>query len=253
MNARQIVVPLKKIFSLRRRLKLFQSIVPRRFWFPGVLALGRIQAAIARMAGSSDCARYEASFVDTWLHELSRGGSFPIKYRVTGAEHLLKTESDEAGLLYCSVHLPLAEVMVRGFLDLGVPPDSVIAAPSNITGEGRWIPAGIAEGVKALPPGPATLLRVRTVLREGGRFAAMLDEDLGQPLKPQMMRLAGRVGARVVLCWAEMDKSGTICVNYEPAPHPIPDNEQKVLANLGVLEDRRQRIIAGLRGSRWGR
>jgi hypothetical protein len=169
-----------------------------------------------------------------------------IKYRTNGAEHLSTRLSDEAGILYCSVHLPLAYLLFWGFLDLGFPPDLVLAAPSNITADGRWVPAGKSKGVEALPPGATAFLRARTVLREGGRFASMADEVQGGPLKPQMMRLAGRLRARVVLCWAEMDDESTIWVNYETAPFPTPDTEAKVRANLNVLERKRHQILAGL-------
>lgn len=226
--------------------------VPRRFWFRGVLALSRAHAAIARMAGCRECARYESSCVDRWLVELTLSGSFPIDYRVEGAEHLVRTATDEAGILYCSVHVPLATVIVRACVELGAAPDYVIAAPHNINREGRWLPAGLREGFQAIVPGSGTLRRARTVLAEGGRFASMLDEAEGTPLRPALMQLAGSVRARVVLCWAEMDASRTIVVTYRTAPHAIPDTEEKVWANLAVLNQQRQRILAALQGQYWG-
>jgi hypothetical protein len=207
---------------------------------------------IARLAGVRECAGYEASSVDGWLAELTLRGPFAIKYRVIGAQHLAKAPGDEAGILYCSVHLPLSGVLLRGLQDLGASPDLVLAAPFNINRDGKLLPAGSAEGLNAVPPGPGLLRQVRTLLSEGGRFASMMDTDVGTPLRPTLMRVAGSVRARVVLGWAVMDATRTIVVTYETAPHPIPDTEEKVLANLAVLEEQRRRVLTSLRGQHWG-
>ena len=141
---------------------------------------------------------------------------------------------------------------MRACVDLGAAPDFVIAAPHNINRKGQWMPAGVAEGIKAISPGSGTIKKARTVLCEGGRFASMLDEDVGTPLRPALMRLAGSVRARVVLCWAVMDATRTIVVNFKTAPYPIPDTEEKVAANLAVLDEIRQQVLASLRGQHWG-
>jgi hypothetical protein len=242
----------RQLLSLERRALLFRSLVPRRYWFRAVLALSQVHATIARMAGAQECARYESSCVDRWLQVLTLSGPFPIDYRVEGAEHLLRTAADEAGILCCTVHVPLTSVMMRACVDLGAAPDYVIAAPININRDGRWLPAGLSEGFKAMPPGSGTLRRARTVLAEGGRFASMLDQAVGFPLRPALMQVAGSVRARVVLCWAEMDPSRTVVVTYRTAPHAIPDTEEKVSANMAVLDQHRQRILATLRGQYWG-
>jgi hypothetical protein len=247
-----IMASAKQVLSLRRRALLFRSMVPRRFWFRGVLALSQAQATIARMTGRRECARHEANCVDGWLVELTLSGPFAIDYRVEGAEHLVRTAADEAGILCCTVHVPLASVMMRACVELGAAPDCIIAAPHNINREGRWLPAGLSEGLRAIAPGLGTLRRARTVLAEGGRFASMLDEDVGTPLRPALMQVAGSVRARVVLCWAEMDANRTIVVTYRTAPHAIPDTEEKVWANLAVLDQQRQRVLATLRGQYWG-
>ena len=233
-------------------MALFQFLIPRRCWFPGVLILCRCLATLARLAGFRGCAGYEASSVDGWLAQLTLRGPFPVKYRVIGAHHLLKTGADEAGILYCSVHIPLVAVMMRGLLELGASPDLLLAAPRNINQEGKWLPAGTADGIQAIPPSPGLLRKVRTLLSEGGSFASMMDEDVGTPLRPTLMRLAGSVRARVILCWAVMDATRTIVVTYMTAPHPIPDTEEKVMANLAVLEEQRRRVLDSLRGQYWG-
>jgi hypothetical protein len=215
--------------------------------------LARCLAGIARLAGLRECARYEASTLDGWLAELTLRGAFPVKYRVEGAHHLARTPGDEAGILYCGVHLPLTAVMMRALHELGAAPDCLLAAPHNINQNGEWMPAGTENGFKALPPGPRLLRQVRSVLARGGRFASMMDTDVGTPLRPTLMRLAGSVRARVVLCWAAMDATRNIVVTYKTPPHPIPDTEEKVRENLAALDEHRQRVLASLRGQYWGR
>jgi hypothetical protein len=56
----------------------------------------------------------------------------------------------------------------------------------------------------------------------------------------------------VILCWAVMNTNRTIVVTYRTAPHPIPDTEEKVWANLAVLEEQRERVLANLLDQRWG-
>ena len=80
----------------------------------------------------------------------------------------------------------------------------------------------------------------------------MLDEDVGTPLRPALMQVAGSVRARVVLCWAEMNADRTIVVTYRTPPHSVPDTEEKVWANLAALDQQRQRVLATLRGQYWG-
>jgi hypothetical protein len=249
---RRIIDWAKKLLSLERRALLFRLLVPRRFWFSGVLTVGRVSAGILRLAGLKKAARYEALCVDGWLRELTLRGPFPIKYRLIGAEHLAMSDADEAGLLYCTVHVPLAAIMMRACMELGASPDFVLAAPHNIDRHGQWVPAGMATGFNAIPPGRSLIRQVRTVLCEGGRFATMADAELGGPLRPTMMRLAGSVRARVILCWAVMDTNRTVVVTYRTAPYPIPDTDEKVWANLAVLQEQRERVLANLQDQHWG-
>lgn len=249
---RRIIDWAKKFISLERRALLFRLLVPRRYWFPGVLVISRASAALLRLAGFQAAARYEASCVDGWLSELTLRGAFPIKYQLIGAEHLARSAADEAGVLYCTVHLPLAAVMMRACMESGASPDLVLAAPHNIDRNGQWVPAGMATGFNALPPGPSLIRRVRTVLGQGGRFATMADAEMGGPLRPTLMRLAGSVRARVILCWAVMNTDRTIVVTYRTAPHPIPDTEEKVWANLAALQEQRERVLGNLLDPHWG-
>ena len=139
------------------------------------MALSRAQAIIARTTGRQECARHEASCVDGWLAELTLSGPFAIDYRVEGAEHLVRTAADEAGILYCTVHVPLATVMTWACVELGAAPDCVIAAPHNINREGRWVPAGLSEGLERLrlagntAPGAHCARRRREVCIHAGR------------------------------------------------------------------------------------
>lgn len=230
-------------------LRVFQQAVPNRHWFKGVLALSQIKAGIKLIDGSRESARHQALFIESWLHQLTSLRSFPVAYKVQGAEHLLSDEGTEAGVFYCSFHAPFTAIGLRSLFDSGFPPEWVVADSQNINPDGRWLPAGIQQGVRAFPPYASTLLRARTELRAGKRIAAMADLDVGAPLKPELMRLAGRLNAKVVLCWAEMHQR-TIWVHYESPPYPVPDTERKVLANLEAVDLRRQQVITGAKAHR---
>lgn len=245
---RAILVLARQWLPLRRRALLFRAVVPRRYWFPAVLMLSRAHGALARLAGSREYASRELSCIDGWLGELTLSGPFAVDYKVVGAEQLRRAPDDQGGILCCMVHLPLTPMTMRACLDLGAAPEYIVAAPHNINQDGRWLPAGAGEGLKAIAPGPFTLLQARKVLQQGGRLASMLDEDVGTPLRPSLMRLAGSVGARVVFCCAEMDAERNLVVTYRNLLHPIPDTEEKVSANLAAVDEERQRVLARLRG-----
>jgi hypothetical protein len=245
---RAILILARQWLPLQRRARLFRAVVPRRYWFSAVLMLGRAHGILARLAGCREYAHRELSCIDGWLGELTNSGPFAVDYKMVGAEHLRKTSDDRAGILCCMVHLPLTAMSMRGCVDLGAAPEYIIAAPHNINQDGRWLPAGAGEGFKAIAPGPFTLLQARKVLQKGGRLASMLDEDVGTPLRPALMRLAGSMGARVVLCWAEMDAERNLVITYRTPVHPIPDTEEKVSANMAAVEEERQRALDSLRG-----
>ena len=94
------------------------------------------------------------------------------------------------------------------------------------------------------------MLRARTTLRARGIVGSLIDEGVQGALSGSLMRLAGRMGTRVILFWSEMDDEGRVLLTYQTAPYPIPDTEEKVIANLAVLEAERMRIFSALASQR---
>jgi hypothetical protein len=102
---------------------------------------------------------------------------------------------------------------------------------------------GLRERLPALRTQPNVLLRARTVLRSGGSVALLLDADRGAPLSPNILRLAGRLGARVVFWWTELECDGTIHVTFAQPPDPSCRTEAGIAANLAALAGQTRRIM----------
>ncbi len=241
---------LKGMLPMSRRAALLAALLPRRYWFRGVTWICSAQGVLARLGGHPAPGVYTAMAREGYFIELTQHGAFPILYRVIGAEDLRMTEADRGGLLYAGMHLPLMGVSVRALGELGVPPWFAIAAADSISADGRWRPTGYPKGMPAEPPGAGAMLRARTTLRARGVVGSLIDEGVRGPLSGSLMRLAGRMGARVILFWSELDAHGEVLLTYQTAPHPIPDTEEKVQANLALLERERERIFTALTAQR---
>lgn len=191
--------------------------------------------------------------LDVYLHELSKLGEFPIPWQVEGAEHLptpgMANSSGGGGALYCAAHLPFFSAHARVLLELGAAPSLVIALANAIDADGGYPLPGIRQSIPALPPSASTLIKVHRALKGGAIVGSMMDAYPGGPLKPQLFRLAGKNGTRVIFLFSELDaKQGMKLIVAQP-PFPIPDTEEKVQANLEAYDRERRRILAGFRGN----
>jgi hypothetical protein len=229
-----------------RRVGMVATVVPRALWWHTAIVLSRLQARLPQRDGHTDLLLREGLMRDHWLAEFSKRGAFHVPYRVIGAEHLQPSRTTTQGTIYCGIHIPLFPVSARCWNDLGVSPDFVVSSPGNINASGKYLPTGCPDGIKAMPPGVGALLHARAVLRAGGTVGSMLDARIGDTLCPQLMRLAVRTGAQVVLFWSELSPDGVVLLTHVMAPHSPADTEEKLQENLAVLAEERTRIYRNL-------
>lgn len=186
-----------------------------------------------------------AMAVEWWLIQLSERGEFPARYQVEGLE-VVASALREGGTLLCGAHVPHLRLAMRSLIDCGISVGFMVTAAEHISQQGRWLPTGWPQGVTPVVQGPETLLNVRARLQQGELGAMLLDRNAGGPFYPNGMRLAGRLGMRVVLAWTEHEQDGTFRITFRDAPCPVPDTDEKVSANLAVLDAQRTRILAPL-------
>lgn len=243
-----LVKPWARLVSTKRRVRLLAAIVPARHWFRAAIWMSRWHARITCAVGKSRPGIKEAYLRDDWLYELSRLGPFPVPMQVSGAESLQVTASDRRGIVLCATHIPLIMSVIRAAILTGHKPDLIVAAPHNIRLENNQIqPTGMSEGVPAVPPGPNALLRIRTILRRKGLIACTLDGHVDGP-SPDLLMLAGRLGARVVIYRTSLTPNGIVNVSFQNAPYPFCDSEEAIEANMRAIQEDERRVFASLDG-----
>lgn len=236
---------------MQRRAWFIAKTRPPEEWYNAAVALTRIQWALCRaLWWRPDIALRNSVFLDLLLLELMRYGTFPIRWRAVGAEHLPRGGNNQTGVIYCTSHLPLFAVQARILTELDAMPSMVIALAGAIGPDGTYPMPGLDIRVPAMPPGAKAMVRVRRELQNGKIVGSLMDEYPGGPLKPQLFRLAGKVGAKVVFLFSELDKNDCVTFTAALPPFPACATDEEIQANLAAYDRERQRILAPFHGSK---
>ncbi len=253
---------LRSLLRLSRRAALIARRSPAA-WFPTAVHMSRLQWGFYRLLWwRPDILLRTSVLLDVYLYELNKLGRFPIPWNAVGTEHLRRgvpdSERDSAegdadgrhfgGTLYCAAHLPLFSAHARVLDELGAAPSLVIALADAINKEGGYPLPGLGKSIPAFAPRTSTLAKVHRALLSGATVGSMIDAYPGGPLKPQLFRLAGKTGSRIVFLFSELDRRGHMKFTIAMPPHPVPDTEEKVQANLVAYDTERKRILAHYRG-----
>lgn len=220
-------------------------LVPQRHWYKAAIYASRLHARMTAALLGNNRALTEAVMLDNWLQELTFLGPYPIPWR--GVETGVLNQGDpEKGVLYCWTHLPLSNLPLRAFIEMGQVAPLVVADPGQIVGDKEVIVPGLAKRVKAIAVRPNVLMSIRTVFLEGGSVACLADAEMGAPISSNIFRIAGMVGVRVIFQWAERQRDGTIDIYIVEAPRPYCKTEDDIEANMEFLRKENRRILDGL-------
>jgi hypothetical protein len=236
---------LASLLHLRRQVQFVAWALPNRHWYRAALAMCRLQGAINGALGGNRVLT-EAVMLDNWLSELTEIGSFPIPYILNRIDDL-EAGDPRIGTLHCWIHEPLVEFLMRPLLEQGYSEPIVVADPGRIIDGDRIMVPGTAKRLMAIPAEKSALRQARRLLLDGISVICLADEYLGGPLQPVVLRLAGRVGARVVFQWAVRRPDGVIEVTFRNAPHPYCETDDAVRENLAFLQEAQQRAFRTLR------
>ncbi|MEO8735777.1 MAG: hypothetical protein ABI380_04485 [Edaphobacter sp.] len=237
---------LARLISMTRRARIVAAVVPTRHWFRAAKLMSRWHARVTGAMGKSRRGISEAYMREDWLIELSQLGPFPVPMRVCGAEFLKATTSDRCGVILCGTHVPLIRVVLRAAILHGRKMELVVAQPNSSNVNNTIQPTGLSECIPIVAPGLNGLLKIRTVLRRNGLAACTLDERIGSPSRPDLLVLAGRLGARVVTYRASLAPDGVVNVSFQNAPYPFCDSDEAIEANLRAIREDERRTIASL-------
>jgi hypothetical protein len=239
-----ILKTLGSLIALRRRARIVALLVPKRYWYRTAVGVSRLHARLTGVAGGNR-ALTEAILLDNWLQELTFSGSYPIPWRAAKIDGL-KREDSTRGVLYCWTHLPLFSMPLHASIEMGYPTPLIVADPGNIFGEGEFMVPGQTKRAKAIPASLHVLMRVRTILNEGGAVAYLADAELGGPISSNILRIAAQTGSRLVFQWAERQPNGVIDIYFIDPPRPRNESEEDIELNLEFLRVENRRILSSL-------
>ena len=234
---------LASLLQLRRQVRFVAWVLPNRYWYRAALAMCRLQGALNGALGGNR-ALTEAVMLDHWLWELTAIGPFPVPYLLNRID-ALEAADPRIGTLHCWIHEPLVEFLLRPLVEQGYPEPTVVADPGRMVGD-RFMVPGTSKRLMAIPAEKSALRQARRLLLDGISVVCLADARLGGPLQPVVLRLASRVGARVVFQWAVRRPDGVIEVTFRNAPHPYCETDDAVRENLAFLREAQRRALATL-------
>jgi hypothetical protein len=229
---------------LRRQARIVALLIPSKLWYRTAVLISQLHARVTGAMGGNRPLT-EAIMLDSWLRELTFSGTYPIPWRPVKLDGIDGGDT-KRGLLFCWTHLPLSTMPLYALAEIGYPLPVVVANPGNICGESEFMVPGKTKRARAIVANLHVLMKMRTVLRGGGSVACLADAKLGAPVTPNVLRIAGQAGARVVFQWAERQPDGVIDIYFINAPRPLNESEEDIEVNLEFLRVENRRILLSL-------
>jgi hypothetical protein len=242
--ARRVLKTLGSWITHRRQVQLVELFIPRRRWYRTAVYISRLHAMLTGAMGGNH-ALTEAIVLDSWLEKLTTAGAYPIPCNTVKAD-ALEGGDPKRGVLYCGTHLPLRRVPLRALVEMGYEVPVIVADPGNILGEDEFTVPGKTERARAIPASRHVLMKIQTILEEGGAVGCLADAELGGPVSSNVLRIAGKAGARVVFQWAERQQDGVIDIYFVNPPRPFNESEEDIEVNLEFLRAVNRRILDSL-------
>jgi hypothetical protein len=225
------------------------ALFPARLWYRVLYNICFQQGKLLHSALALTPFRrnYRYRIMVSWLTEsalwrlIALGRPFPIPIRDKNMKALLDARRDSKAVALCSVHMPLIRLVLRRLVELGLPPTAVVAQEAAING--RMPVWGMTESLPGLIADRTVLFKVRTILRQGGLLATLVDANLGDPPNCNVFRLIRSVNARVVFFTTELQRGGEIVVEFFAPPDPLCLSDESVQSNLLELQSKADRIL----------
>ena len=221
--------------------RTLRELVPHPHRVQAALNYSLLAAAVERMVRAPSRRTGIVGRIEPWIEDLFVEGLTRIPTRLLHSELLLAARSQGKGVLVCHTHTPLYWMPPTALVQAGLPPSLIVTAEHSAP-RGTYVPPGTTLAIPAAWSGPNSLLGVRSELRKGGLIYTLLDEDIGLPLKGNVLRVAARLSAVVLFCTIRPRPNRFEVALVEP-PFPLQRGEDDVLANLADMERRRQQWL----------
>ncbi len=176
--------------------------------------------------------------VNTLLSLLTRKGRyFPIPYRIRGLDLL----DHNNGLVLCTVHIPLIKVAICGLIENEFKVDAVIVG-EPIPG-GKMSVWGITHKIPILLRNLHVLLKAKNLLQKNESVLLMVDQGAFGSYSPNILKLCGKLGSKLVFLFAELQVDGTVETYVTEAPFPYCKNSNEIEENLKYLKQASDEIV----------
>ncbi|HZY63836.1 MAG TPA: hypothetical protein VFE38_15050 [Edaphobacter sp.] len=234
--------------SFSRRVRLLAALLPSKYWFRGAVVMSRWHAGIASALGNQNPGLCKAWMLENFLIELSKIGPFPVPLQINDAELLAPLPSDKGGIILCGTHVPFLRMLLRAAILSGHRPELAVGDASILSSKYGMQATGLNDGIPAVSPGPVSLLRIRSILRRNGLVACTLDSFAGGKTHPDLLVLAGHLGARIVTYRTNLEHDGTVTISFSNAIHPYCNSDQAIEENMDAIRKEQERVFAVLEG-----
>lgn len=180
----------------------------------------------------------KAQDLNTFLALMTREQKyFHIPYTISGLDHL----NADCGIILCTVHIPLVKVALRGLIENEIQIASAIVGKAPILNAmSVW---GITNKIPIITRNPFSLLKAKKVLEQKGKVVLMIDNSKTHVYSPNIMKLCGKIDAKVVFFFAELNAQNVIETYFIEAPFSRCRNEEEIKENLLFLRKKHDKIL----------
>lgn len=162
---------------------------------------------------------------------------FHIPYNINGLKYL----NADCGIILCSVHVPLVKVTLRGLIDNHIElTAAVVGVPPAINQMSVW---GITKKVPIIAKNSFSLLKAKTVLQNKGNLVLMIDDGQTGEYSPNIMKLCGKIDAKIVFFFAELNAQNVVECYCIEAPFPHCRTAAEIDENLIFLRRKHDEIL----------
>ncbi len=227
---------------------LIAHLLPATQWYPLALGISRLLTRTTGRFAPKGHNVNEASLTPRLLHRfldlLSTHGTFPIPVRVEGEELLRAYAAQPGGFVCCSAHIPFLKLffpVARRVLGDARPRSIIAREPVGDNMVTIWndVPW------KAIRTDHATLLHSRSLLRQNGCLVVVVDKEQGEFISSNIFRFAGKMNARILMWFLQLQPNGEILLSILQPPGPACKTEQEIRANLDFVAENVRRILHG--------
>lgn len=225
---------------------MVDALVPRRRWYAILFWVSGWLARLVRCVRPGRDKMLQARILDQLLILMTlKGGEFPIPIRTAGEGLLDEVAQDlvpSCGIVLCSGHLPLVRVGISSIMEgWQLRMVAIAAEPER---ENAIVVPGKSERVRAISPDASVLIKGRRALQSGESLLVLADQSMCQPpISQNIMYLVRRVGTQLVMATTELERDGTVLVQFLRPPDGRCETDAGIEANVRFLSGHIQQVL----------